>query len=335
MRGPLLAIACFVTLPLLAGCLATDPGPPEPAPLLRVGTPTETELAARTVDAPPELYLGQWWQYRFYHVRTGISSEVTLVVAGYENDTVLIGMPADAFDDAVMVTHVPPIGIVDPRTWGWDVHERHFAPLQFPLREGDSWETGWQNPEDDVTATVMSVDGQNAHIDMVGATRHITAHYDAKLAALRRLDVEGYGGFEYLASGYEHAGPVVVPYGHQPLLMESRVAGVTDGANNPVPPTATYELSGPYTAMSLLLMAGPQIGETPGAYRLEATGPNGQQFTHLAAPPESFGVTHSIYHSTNVAGTWQATWAMAGPGFGFFEGIGYEARTIELAAKDA
>lgn len=332
MQAPTAALVLAFVLPLLAGCLATAPADTAPAvsDRLPLGQPTRAEIDARTVEEPPVFHVGQWWQYRFDHDLTGISRLVTLVAAGAEGDELLVGMPVDAFDDAVLVTHMPPVGTVGRGDWGYDVGGVRFIPLEFPLYEGKSWETSWQSPAEVLVAVVKDVDGQTATIEMVGPTRTATLTYDARTGAIREFDMRGYGGYEMLDYGYGYAGEIAVPSLAAPVFRESRVQALLDGDSNPAAPVATIHVDGPYDHISVLMMAGPQLQRLPGAYRLEAVAPDGEPFVMTSAPPESGTLRWRIFHHDAVVGDWDVSWVVVGHGFGLFEGTAYDARHFLL-----
>lgn len=325
----------------LAGCLddgASDPADDGDTPSrqnggdrvdledLEGGTPDEWNA---TLEAPPQWRLGQWWTFRMTEHFTGASHEATIVVAGAERDWFLTGMPEDDFKHEIMVLHVPGVGQIGKTDLRWDIHDEYFQPLQFPLREGDTWNTQWNAR--DVQADVIDVTATTATVEFIGNSDHFTLTYDADVGTIVSLEQDGYATLELVDHGFEYEGVVTVPHEHELIFFHGRLAGALGVGfqdMEPLPPVETITIDGDYDRVSFGLLI---LGLVPGGvYAIEATAPDGSSYEANMVGTEENEVQINIHSNDSPVGDWELVFAAAGPGGVIIEGIAYHVFDIEL-----
>jgi hypothetical protein len=322
----------------LSGCLdaQTDPEGPKQAPGERNwGDVVLEDLEGGTPDvwdadlqAPPEWRLGQWWQVRVTDHLSGGVHETTVVVAGAERDWFLTGMPADDFLHSLMVLHLPGIGQVAKDTLGWDVHDEVFHVLQFPLREGDTWDTHWSAAP--VQADVVSVSGNRAEVEFVGNSAHFKVVYDADVGTIVSMDIPGYAQMEVIDHGFEYEGVVTVPHQHDLIFFHGRLAGAVGVGvqdTGPHAPVETITVSGDYDRVSFALLV---FALAPGFYAAEATAPDGSRYETQFVATEPDQINIQIHSNDDPVGDWEVLFLAGGAGAVAIEGIGYHVFDIEL-----
>jgi hypothetical protein len=333
------AILLGLAASLLAGCALPPQGPaPASGPLLGAesGLASEPRTGA-TLESPPDWRLGEWWHVSFSAPPYSLFAEVDAVVAGTEEGRYLVGM-ADQFDDGVMLLHFPGFGEIDAATLGFDAHDRPIVPLQFPLREGKTWETQWYTGAP-LTATVDSIDAAagTAFVRMTGG-RNLELVYDAHLGAISRLAIDGYGGFEVTDHGFGYHGKVVIP-SHQDLVFcHGRQAVVqavdfcvTKDATDPKAPTQTIHLEDAYDRVSfgLFLRDTQEAPVGPGILTIRVEAPDGSTF-EATKTPTTTGMILYAHAMQDPAGDWQVTAVAAGEGLAILEGVAYRVLVLTL-----
>lgn len=341
MRGSVFGSVVILVLVALAGCLEADgPAPAEDGDEdlqnkgddridledLEGGTPDEWNA---TLEEPPDWRLGQWWTFALTEHFTGATHEVTLVVAGAESDWFLTGMPEDDFKHDIMVLHVPGVGQVGKADLRWDIHDAIFKPLQFPLQDGDTWNTRWNDRE--VQADVIEVTGTTATVEFIGDNDHFTLTYDSEVGTIVALDQEGYATLELLDHGFEYEGVVTVPHEHELIFFHGRLAGALGVGYQdmqPHPPVETITIEGDYDRVSFGLLL---IGLVPGGlYAVEATAPDGSTYDAQMVGTEQDQFDIHVHSNDDPAGDWDLSFVAAGPGGALMEGIGYHVFDIDL-----
>jgi hypothetical protein len=338
---------------LLAGCSAPPPSAAPPAqdavqfedsaiqvtlPALPTEPPAPGE---RTLGAAPVWRLGEWWSIHMVDHFQGHEVDAVRVVAGTTFTDYLVGFPKDDFRRDVLAFHVPGYGDVAKGNLSYEVHDRLFAPLQFPLVAGDSWPTLWEGRAG--TATVESVDvaAGTANLSYQGLGFNMTATYDAGMGELSRLDFPGYATYEVTAHGYGHRGLVRVPHSHDLVFYNGRIFGALD-FDSPVfpPPVRSYketvEIQPGYDELSFLTserglswFVGGTVPASAGYYQEKVTAPDGTVYQDTMLPDEG-GVRFTFFNATNPTGTWTLEHVAGGPGMVFVEGIGYHSIDVSL-----
>ncbi|MGB0652360.1 MAG: hypothetical protein ACPGQL_04085 [Thermoplasmatota archaeon] len=346
------AVAPLLML-IISGCLSDDEAPEE--------TPVETgvvtdeaevrfgphsglprtleEAGERNLIEPPQWVLGEWWTIRLTSFFDGKVTETTRIVSGTEGEDFLVGMPKDTFENEVMVLHVPGFGLVDKETLGFEAHDVFFQPLQFPLVESASWNADFQAPNG-LTAVVDRVEGNKAFIDMSGGFT-INMTYDADMGAISRMYIAGYGLYEVIAHGFDYEGMVTVPYKHDLIFFNGRLAVVGDLSQplfptpSPAPPMETITIPDEYDRVSFSLIMGDiltqgQVPVDPGFYDIDVTAPDGTLYEATKTPADGAGVTITSFGHDQPGGDWEIMSVAAGPGVSFIEGIAYIVYDVDL-----
>ncbi len=330
-----------------AAPVATDPNAPNVTFGPHSGLPrTLAEAGPRDLNNPPNWVLGEWWTIRLTSYFDGKVTEVTRIVSGKEDADYLVGMPRDAFDNEAMVLHVPGFGLVDHETHGFEAHDVFFQALQFPLKPGESWVADFQAPNQ-LTAIVDDVADGTATISMSGQYG-ISMVYDAAMGAITLMDIANYGKYEVIAHGFDYEGMVTVPYKHDLIFFNGRLAGVGDLSKplippTPAPPTETVIIPDDYDRVSFTLILGDMLtrGFTasspvggapadPGYYDIDVVAPDETLYEGTKTPADGPGVLLSSFSHDKPAGNWDITSIAAGPGVAFIEGIAYIVYDVAL-----
>jgi len=365
MRAILLASALF--LAVLAGCAdgpdetpMTDVGDPEPQfedpdkdfQVDHVGLPRDPPAAGeRNLESVPQWRLGEWWQYRVNDQFTGGTRDVYRIVAGTEHGNYLVGFPADDFSNDVLVLHVPGYGDIKADDISYDAHDVPYVPLQFPLREGESWQTSFEAENNVLTFVVDSVDeaNQTATLSASGGQGQGTFTYDAEAGEITRWISPGYADYEVIDHGYNYSGTVRVPHDHKLVFLNGRAFGVQDlsmgalpGPNNfaPAGPDETISVDGLYDQVSFAIILQDiggaaaqgsfQVGTAPGYYSVTATAPDGTSFSETLTPADGAGIKVSFFGHEGPVGDWNVRSLAGGAGVAMIEGIGYHSIDIEM-----
>ena len=344
-----------------AGCFSADPEPaddaepevtidearPEPVfndiPNADLGEIAAPDLNA-TLAQPPELQEGEWWRIELHDKITDTTTTFVRVVARVENDLYVFGMPHEGWWKEAVIFHTPAFGDVN-RDLSHRAHDVPFQQLQFPLEDGATWETAWENP-DPITATVtvesptearVTFTGQNCGLfGFVGQcpnpTEGVVAEivYDATIHEVREASFPSHD-WRVIEHGYGFEGWVTVPRSEHLVFFHGRlgapVVGFPNGEVGGVSETVTVE--GGYNRVSFILGVGNAVG-TPagGAYSERATAPDGTVFELESIPGGPFQVV--FLEHTAVDGDWLLEHMAAGPGIAFIEGIAYHQYDIRV-----
>ena len=351
----------------LAGCLAAEDAPadapapgevvvdearPEPSfndiPDADLGVKAEPDAAA-TLDAPPRLVPGEWWRIRFTtDLPGGEDVEFVRVVArANEDGSYVVGMPHEGWYKEAVIYHTPAFGDVNADL-SYHAHDVPFVPLKFPLTDGATWETHWENGNIPLTATVKVVDERRAEVSFVGpqcgvqallgpcpegspVAERVRLTYDASIHEVSKLEilVGGQTAYEVVEHGYGFQGWVTVPRGEDLVFFHGRIgAPVVDLGLQPAPPLETVPVSGGFNRVTFILGAGNLGGLAGAAYGITATSPDGTPYALQMAPAESFRV--EFFEHADPDGDWQLEYVAAGGGYAFIEGIAYHQYDIHL-----
>lgn len=341
----------------LAGCATQTPAPAatssEPPKQLedgvnRLDVPTlprdPPADGERTLAAPPQWRLGEWWTYTVVDHFTERTLEATRVVAGTDGPDYLVGFPIDAFSNDVLIFHIPGYGDVRQADLSFEVHDIPFAPLRFPLTEAQTWPTAFEGRPGNMTAEPQP-DG-TAKLTGSGLGWGLTATYDPKVGEITQLDSPGYVGYQVTGHGYGYSGTVRVPHAHDLVFQHGRLGPAFD-ASKPIGPGAvttgsdTVQVQPGYDRLAFTLIVadvlpflgvGPQLpAPTPagGYYEAKATAPNGTAYT-LSAMPQDAGTKIAFFGTGDPTGPWTLSFTVAGPGLAIAEGIGYHSIDVEL-----
>lgn len=313
---------------LVAGITACAEGDPPAAE-------AEAPPDIRSLDAPPELQVGEWWTVRVEAGVAGAEYEATIVVTERDERTASIGVAAPDFSDDFFVVHVPPLGTIDLETLAWRVMWDDFEALRFPLEEGRSWEADFHGF--DVEAEVTRVEGDRAHVTMTGEDERIELAYDARVGMITDFREEALQlGFRVIDHGFDFDGDVRTPTGIELALFEGLPgdAAAPDGTDIGAPAT-TVEVDTGHSHGSLgLVFSNPGSDGEPTPYRVAATAPDGtvfeETFTPVAGGPplflESFG--HDV-----VNGTWRLEFEGSGPASALVELFTYDLTETRMGAR--
>jgi hypothetical protein len=307
--GGLVVLAAF-----LAGC----------------GPSGEASVAARTLDTPPDLQVGEWWTVEVDPELVGAIYPSTMVVTERAGGRATLGIPADQFSHDFLVIHIPPLGDLDLGTFAWRVMWDDFEALRFPLEVGRSWSADFHGR--DVEAEVTAVEGNRAHVTMTGEGQRIDLIYDADWGMITDFREEALGlAFRVTDHGFDYHGEVLSLSGIQLGLMET-AAGVaahhaaatgvpaggsgsagSDATSRPLTTRVDVGTGASHGSLGLILW---NVGfeDAPGSYGITATAPDGTTFQ------ERFEITRggasvdlgSFGHDA-VDGTWELEFDRDGP----------------------
>lgn len=322
-------LAGFVVLSL-AGC-GSDPA--DGADLPDASGDGAPAVEGRSLAAPPDLQVGEWWRMEVDPDLVGATFEATLVVTDVEDGRATLGIVPDDFSHHFLVLHVPPLGDLELATMAWHVMWDDFEALRFPLEEGRTWEADFHG--NDVTAEVTRVEGNRAWIGYTGEDE-IEAVYDADQGMITEFDEERLLlSFRVLEHGTGYEGPVRKMNRIRLGLMERGPAEPADEASGESGRrTATVEVESGATDGSISLVVWNRgFEDEPGRYRIVATAPDGTVLeetfeTGVGGPsvvPASFG--HDV-----VDGTWQIDFERDGPAGLLVELFTYDLVEVELGA---
>lgn len=296
---------------------------------LPTGMPSQAELDQRTLEEPPTLRLGEWWDVRVESELNGESYEGTVVVAGLHDGRYLVGMPQDSFADGLLILHLPGIGPVTADTLGYEAHDVLFEQVSFPLTEGKTWTTEWYTGE--VNATVTEVADGHARIEMTGQSTQINLTYDPAMGIPSLVEIAGYGTLEIVDHGFGYEGTVEVPWEHDLVFLHGRLAGAADLGLQPAPPTETIPIEGPYDRASFALLLGNVLAEgPPGVYRVAATAPGGTVYEETFAASPQDDLRLAVKSHTDPVGDWELEYEAGGPGAAAIEGVAYQVVEVSL-----
>ncbi|HUR68439.1 MAG TPA: hypothetical protein VM370_04275 [Candidatus Thermoplasmatota archaeon] len=357
------ALLLFAVVGLsLAGCVATkddetpattspevmiDADRPEPAfndiPNADLGTLAPPDAAATLAEAPI-LKAGEWWRIELHDLITDNTTQFVRVVARAEDDVYVMGMPHEGWWKEAVIFHTPAFGDVN-KDLSHRAHDVPFQELKFPLEDGATWETAWENPAP-ITASVkvespttarVTFTGQNCGLaGLVGQcpnpTEGVVAEvvYDATLHEVSEASFPSHT-WKVLEHGYGYEGWVTVPRAEHLVFFHGRLgASVVDFATtSPTTPTDTVQVEGGFNRVSFILAVGNAVG-TPvgGAYSEKATAPDGTVYQLDSIPGGPFTV--GFYEGRDPDGEWQLEHTAVGPGIAFIEGIAYHQYDIRL-----
>lgn len=279
---------------------------------------------------PPSWERGEWFEFTVTEELSNSQASYSTkrVVAGFEGDNYLVGMPSEAFSDEIMVLHVPGFGRVGMEDLSFEMHDNRWQPLDFPLTDGKSWQTTWQTAP--VTATAFIESPTTAVIEMVGQNQFINVTYDAELGAISRIEAAGYGTVEVTDHGYNHTGIVTVPHQHDLIFFNGRIAGAVNFNQEPAPPIETLDVDSTYDRVSFAIILGTLLPDAPSGLLMErATAPDGSVYEASMVSP-SGGLTVSYFSHDDPGGEWSFEHVAAGPGIVLIEGIGYHVFDVDL-----
>lgn len=290
------------------------------------GLPSQQEDAP-TLQEPPDLEAGDWWEVSVESPLLGETYSARRVVTGTVGGNYRVGLAP--FTNGIVFLHLPGVGNVRTSDLSFDVHGERFTPLDFPLKQGKTWTTSYLGTK--YQAKVNATEGLKAEITYAAksGSGRMAAVYDAEAGALTKI--EGPLGTKVTVTGHgeNHTGEVVVPYDRAQVL-DGRFAAALTFAGEPAPPVGSIEVPSKYDRASVGLLLG-SVGGTPGYYRESAAGPNGS--TWSATSTGEFTVKLGL--SEGPSGTWDTTHVTAGAGFAATELILYKIQKASLPAAPA
>lgn len=313
----------------LGGCIGAGETPADPA-----GTASADET--RTLGAPPDLQVGEWWTFEATWTFGGSSYEGTLVVTERTEEGVHLGVSGDTPLHDVVELHMPPVGIVPLETLAWNVHGSAFEPLRFPLEAGESWTSEWGPTGDEVQVEVIQAKGSTAQVKAVGQNAHLEYTYDAEQGMITSFQASE-GTFEITGHGVEYEGQARTPTEVDMDFFGGRLAGVVDLAAFPAPgpPVESAKLDRDVSHASVGLFLGNYPIDGPsGLYRVAATAPDGTTFERtFAQDPTGPGSVMELAGHDAVQGTWEFEYAAGGAGVAAVEILGYDLHETTLPAS--
>lgn len=291
-----------------------------------------------TLDEAPPWEPGQWWTVTVTDVNNDETYTVKQVVASQHGSSYDVGLAAEDFSTPVVIAHWPPIGELGTDLT-YPIHNEIFKPVQFPLQEGDSWETTYLGTQE-VTAEVQSVDGTTAEVEMTsGNTTVVTLTYDAEMETITKL--EDFLGLSYEVNDHGHGyeGDVVVPHGKSQYIS-ARVAGAFGLGGplfglGPAPPTGSVDVSEPQ-ASAALLAGSVGVGGSPpppGAYEETVVTPNDESTTLQTTGTN--GIEAQYLTVEEAQGTWDFRHVAGGYGIAGTEIVAYEKLVVTLTGDEA
>lgn len=303
-----------------------------------VAAPPPSGTAARSLAAPPDLQIGEWWSVEVDPELVGVTIPTTLVVTRRDGDVAGIGIPPQAFSHDFLVLHVPVLGDLDLSTFAWRVMWDDFEALRFPLEEGRTWTADFHGQ--DVDATVTRVEGNRAWVSMTGESEQIELVYDADVGMITEFREDRLRlGFRVTDHGFDYRGNVLDLAGIELGLMASPAAAAasagSEGAHDghAVTTTLDVETAGSHGSLSLVLWGVGTEGE-PGQYRIAATAPDGRVFEQSFDGSSGPGpvVARSSGHDA-VTGRWEIDFERDGPAGLLVELFTYDLNEVELGGS--
>lgn len=290
-----------------------------------------------SLEHPPEPVLGRWWDYEVDNLLLGSSFSVTTLVAGLDEDEVLIGLDAATFEDEAFVIHLPPVGEVKRDTLAFEAHDLWIMELEFPLTEGKQWTTKWYGGQD-MKMDVDRVDGTKAEISVDHPNGASSLVYDAAVGAIVSFKVPDYAELELVDHGFGFQGDVQVPYGVDLVVCEGRLAGFADIEDcvegTADAPVETVPIEGDYDRFSFGLIVF-DLGEAPlgaGYFSIEVVAPDGAEYAFEKTPDQP-GNAGAMFGHDDPAGDWEMTAVAGGVGVALFEGAAYRLLDVTLAPE--
>lgn len=325
---------------LLAGC-TTDTAPaPEDGDHHVEGRPdtsygeVETGPAAQpdlnaTTAAAPKLIEGEWWRIRYANPVFDELVEVVRVVANATDEGYIMGMPHEGWLKEAISFHSPSFGNVG-LDLSYPTHNQMFAPVQFPLEEGNTWTTSFVATE--YVATVESADTYTATIRYTPSNADdpdaqvgnlvfglgdgsIVMEYDARQHEIVRME-GGIGTWEVVEHGYGFEGWVTVPHGEDTAIDYGRIGPASPDHDIR---EQTLSVEGDFNRMTMMHFVG-TAGPTPGTLELRHTTPEGEEWLTTYSGTES---TIAFYETNQPNGEWTVQDTIAGGGFTYSMGIAY------------
>ncbi|HUR61026.1 MAG TPA: hypothetical protein VM286_01510 [Candidatus Thermoplasmatota archaeon] len=292
----------------------------------------------RTLGKAPQWRLGEYWQYHLVDGFTGTTYEFTRIVAGTDGPNYLVGFPAEAFWNDILVLHIPGFGDVAQADLSFDTHNVNFAPTRFPLTETTTWATAFEGRPGNVTAEPHP-DG-TATLTGAGAGWGFTATYDAEAGEITKMDYPGYAKYEVTKHGFGYTGVVRVPHAHELVFQHGRIAGVLN-INAPLAQpkpessvTETVQVEPGFDHLAFVIIVGNAVGAAAagGYYDEKVVSPNGTAFELTMLPNEmtTNGLKLAFFGTGDPTGPWTLTHTAAGPGLTMAEGIGYHSIDVQL-----
>ena len=297
--------------------------------------PSAVPDAAATLEAPPQLEIGEWWRVKFSSPLTGETAEYVRVVADIQGDVYVVGMPHEGWYKEAVLYHTPGFGDVN-KDLSYFTHDEIFQPIRFPIVDGDTWETTFSGSPPLTAETKLNGDG-TATITFTGpsltggTTTALEAVYDPSIHEICSFN-HFTAQFEVVDHGYGFEGWITIPRGEDLVFFHGRIGPALDIGLQPALPTETVNVSGGFNRLSFFLSAGGLVGPTtsasPGVFRETAVAPDGTKFESLVLPGQPR--TFDMYEFPDPDGDWQLEHLVAGAGAAFIEGIAYHQYDIRL-----
>jgi len=326
-----------LTIAFLTACDAQEPAPPD----VEAGESSDVAMMeGRSLDAPPDPEVGEWWTIEVYPEHTDGTYETTIVVTERSDNTATFGMAAEEFQDDLLVLHLPPLGEIDLDTFAWMVMWEDFEALRFPLEPGQTWTADFHGY--DVEAEVTGVEGSNAYVtmtgedQMTGAEEHIELTYDAERGMITEFEEEAIGlNYRVDDHGFDYEGRVMTPTGIELALMDGRPAEIVEPlVDHEVaegqPSSVEVDVDASHGSLGLLLW-NTETPDEPGTYRIAVTAPDGTTFeeTFIFEPGDALVGLTSFNHE-HVTGTWELEYDRDGPAWVAAEMFAYELTETQL-----
>ena len=323
------------------GSITIDESRPDPVFEDVVTGPSAAPDEAATLNAAPELKVGEWWRIKLSDPFRGEETEFIRVLAAIQGDTYVFGMPHEGWWKEAVVFHTPAFGDVNKNDLSYNTHDILFTPLKFPLEDGQTWETEFSGGGP-MTATVSVQSPTVAKVafttagggflpalptDDGGPNTVLELTYDAAMHEVTEFN-HGTVSFAVIDHGYDFEGWVTVPRGERLVFFHGRIGPGLDISLQPAAPTETVTIDGGYNRMSFITVA-QAVGPVGGATCSEtATAPDGTSFVSDLTPCAGFLM--NFHEATNPDGDWTLQHIAAGGAVVFTEGIAYHQYDIQL-----
>ncbi len=320
LRIPLAGVASVAIL----AAAACGPAEADSDPAAQT-EPVPSAGEGRTLTAPPDLVVGEWWSVEVDPALVDATFPTTLVVTHREGDRARIGIPPNDFSHDFLVLHIPVLGDLELTTFAWRVMWDDFEALRFPLEEGREWSADFHGF--DVDAEVTRVEGSRAYVTMVGEGQRIELVYDADMGMITDFREEALQlAFRVTDHGFGYAGEVLSPAGIElgmmargpavPAAHHGDAETMGDAAGNtPGNTSESVEVDTDGSHGSLNLVVWNQGTESEaGRYSITATAPDGETFDGVfEVEPGSPSVLVQSFGHDSVRGTWRLDFHRGGP----------------------
>jgi DNA-binding transcriptional ArsR family regulator len=271
----------------------------------------------------PEWNVGDWWIVEVRDAPGLRPVTLRLVVSAIDKGDYFVGVEEGDSYLEVLTFHFPFIGRVASSDLSYEVHNQPFYPLQFPMTEGDTWQTRFNDLF--LTAKVWSVNGKQAEIQYLSQGLVVAkATYDADAKTITSWVLEGHGRLEVKQYGDEFSCVVEYPPRHELLFVDyamgSTVLPVSPGEPKSIVVERVFERA------AIVLVA----GGAEGLFSSVVMPPDGRTHAVNVYPHDAERWRIDLVETNEPMGSWKVDSIAGNQGFALSEAIGFDLRTIDL-----